>query len=407
VKCRHCNSTIYHTLIDLGFAPPSNAYLSNYELIKPEKHFPLRVKVCQQCWLVQTEDYFDSEALFKENYAYFSSTSTTWLKHATEFVTKMISELMLNKDSLVIEVASNDGYLLKNFLKANIPCIGIEPTKDTAAAAEKLGIKVIKEFFGKTLGEKLSIDGNKADLVIGNNVFAHVPNVNDFTNGLKLVLKLNGTITLEFPHLLKLLHQNQFDTIYHEHFSYFSLYTVVRIFERAGLRIFNVEELTTHGGSLRIYGCHNEDKRQTTQSVIEMLEREKLLGLQSIDGYKNLQNKAENIKNDLLIFLIDQKKSGKRVSAYGAAAKGNTLLNYAGIKKDLINCVFDSAIAKQGKFLPGTHIPILPPNLIKEAIPDYLLILPWNIANEVKNQLGWLSDYGTKFVVVMPSLQIE
>jgi hypothetical protein len=406
MKCRHCESELTLPLVDLGSAPPSNAYLTRQTLTAPEKYFPLRVLVCTQCWLVQTEDYTQADELFSADYAYFSSTSSGWLLHAAEYADKMIRQLKLTHDSLVIEVASNDGYLLKNFLAAGIPCLGIEPTASTAAAAENLGIPVMREFFGEQLGRQLAATGKQADLIAGNNVYAHVPDINDFTRGLKAALKPGGTITLEFPHLMRLIEHTQFDTIYHEHFSYLSLYTVVRIFKSFGLRIWDVEELSTHGGSLRIYGGHEEEARQVSANVDAVLTEEVRRGLQTASTYQCFQEKADRIKDDLLIFLIEQKRAGKKVAAYGAAAKGNTLLNYAGIKTDLLPFVCDAAVAKQGKFLPGSHIPILAPNALIEQRPDYLLILPWNIATEVKQQNSGLEARGTKFVTAVPRLSI-
>lgn len=407
MKCRHCRTPLEHTFLDLGFAPPSNAYLSKEALTHPELYFPLKVRVCDQCWLVQTEDYAEAHALFTSEYAYFSSTSSGWLLHAKCYAEKMISELGLNSKSHVIEVASNDGYLLKNFVEAGIPCLGIEPTDSTADAAEKLGIPVVRKFFGETLGKKLAYEGKQADLIAGNNVYAHVPDINDFTKGLKAALKPSGTITLEFPHLMRLIEQAQFDTVYHEHFSYLSLGTVTRIFAAAGLRIWRVEELTTHGGSLRVYGCHADDLRTTQQSVDILLQEEAKRGLQRLQTYLEFQPRAEKIKNDLLAFLIEQKREGKIVAAYGAAAKGNTLLNYAGVKPDLLPFVCDAAKAKQGRFMPGSHIPILPPERLAEERPDYVVILPWNIAEEVKAQNAGLANSGTKFVTAVPELHIS
>lgn len=407
MKCRHCTAPLEHTFLDLGFAPPSNAYLTSKDLSKPEKYYPLKIKVCTQCWLVQTEDYAQVDELFTPDYAYFSSTSTGWLVHAERYAEKMTRQLQLTQDSLVIEVASNDGYLLKNFVAAGIPCLGIEPTASTAAVAEKLGIPVMREFFGEQLAKQLVDKGHKADLIAGNNVYAHVPDINDFTKGLKTALKQEGTITLEFPHLMQLLEHTQFDTVYHEHFSYLSLYTVDQIFKSVGLRIWDIEELPTHGGSLRIYGCHDEDSRQTDPKVLELLAEEDKRGLQRLTTYQEFQDIADRRKNELLSFLIEQKQAGKKVAAYGAAAKGNTLLNYAGIKPDLLAFVCDAASAKQGKFMPGSHIPILAPAVLTEQRPDYLLILPWNIAAEVKQQNTRLAQCGTKFVTAVPTLEIE
>lgn len=406
MKCRHCDSPLEHTFLDLGFAPPSNAYLTFDDLTKPEKYYPLKIKVCDQCWLVQTEDYTQADELFSADYAYFSSTSTGWVAHAARYAEKMTRQLKLTKNSLVIEVASNDGYLLKNFVAAGIPCLGIEPTASTAAAAEKIGIPVMREFFGEQLGNQLAIAGKQADLIAGNNVYAHVPDINDFTRGLRAALKPGGTITLEFPHLMRLLEHTQFDTVYHEHFSYLSLYTVERIFNASGLRVWDIEELPTHGGSLRVYGCHAEDGRETTPVVSAMLAEEEQRGLQTLATYQYFQAKADRVKDDLLAFLIEQKRAGKKVAAYGAAAKGNTLLNYAGVKLDLLPFVCDAAVAKQAKFMPGSHIPILAPTVLLEQRPDYLVILPWNIAAEVKQQNAKLAELGTKFVTAVPKLEV-
>lgn len=406
MNCRHCAAPLSHTFLDLGFAPPSNAYLTAADLAKPEKYFPLRVKVCDQCWLVQTEDHAQANELFSPDYAYFSSTSSGWLAHAEHYAAQVSSELNLNADSLVIEVASNDGYLLKNFVAMRIPCLGIEPTDSTATAAEEKGIPVLREFFGEALAKQLAREGRQADLIIGNNVYAHVPHINDFTRGLKSVLKPSGTITLEFPHLMRLLEHCQFDTIYHEHYSYLSLSTVSRIFKAAGLRIWKVEELDTHGGSLRIYGCHDEDDRADHQSVVAMLQLESNYGLQQLDTYLDFQTRANKIKDDLLYFLIKQKRAGKKVAAYGAAAKGNTLLNYAGVKPDLLPLVCDAAASKQGKFMPGSHIPIFSPDQLFVEKPDYVLILPWNICEEVRRQNADIEKNGVKFIKAVPELKV-
>jgi hypothetical protein len=406
MKCRHCSSPLRHTFLDLGFAPPSNAYLTKADLSRAEKYYPLKTKVCDQCWLVQTEDYAAADELFSSDYAYFSSTSTGWLAHAARYAEEMIRRFQLGRDSMVIEVASNDGYLLKHFLAAGIPCLGIEPTASTAAAAEQLGIPVIRKFFGEQLGRQLAADGRQAALIAGNNIYAHVPDINDFTRGLKSALKPSGTITLEFPHLMQLIEHTQFDTVYHEHFSYLSLYTVERIFKAAGLRVWDVEELPTHGGSLRLYGCHAEDPRPTSVAVATLMAEEARQGLQTLATYQNFQARADRLKDDLLLFLLEQKRAQKQVAAYGAAAKGNTLLNYAGVKPDLLPFVCDAAFAKQGKFMPGSHIPILPPAALTERRPDYLLILPWNIAAEVRQANASLAERSTKFVTAVPKLEI-
>jgi hypothetical protein len=407
MKCRHCGAPLTHTFLDLGFAPPSNAYLTQADLSKPEKYYPLKIKVCDKCWLVQTEDYAQADELFSPEYAYFSSTSLGWLAHAKLYAEKMTHELGLNAQSLVIEVASNDGYLLKNFVAAGIPCLGIEPTDSTAAAAEQLGIPVLREFFGEALGQQLTAKGRQADLIAGNNVYAHVPDINDFTRALKAVLKPLGTITLEFPHLMRLIEQAQFDTVYHEHFSYLSLQTVSRIFAAAGLRVWNVEELSTHGGSLRVYGCHDADPRSTQATVSRVLQDEIKHGLQDLDTYLKFQPRADRVKDDLVSFLIDQKRLGKKVAAYGAAAKGNTLLNYAGVKPDLVEFVCDLAQAKQNKFMPGSHIRICHPNQVNWSVLDFVLVLPWNIASEVKAQLCTHLKSDALFVTAVPKLTVS
>lgn len=406
MNCRHCNQPLEHVFLDLGFAPPSNAYLSKAELIKPERYYPLKLFVCEYCWLVQTEDYAQADELFSNDYAYFSSVSNSWLEHAARYAEMITKRLGLDSNSHVIEVASNDGYLLQNFVNANIPCLGIEPTASTAAAAEKLGIPVYREFFGQSLAQRLVAEGKKADLILGNNVFAHVPDINDFTAGLKTALKPGGTITLEFPHLMRLLDQTQFDTVYHEHFSYLSLYSVSQIFAHAGLRVCDVEELPTHGGSLRVYGCHAEDGRVTAEAVPALQAEEVRRGMRSLQTYQAFQLRADRVKDDLLLFLIEQKQAGKRVAAYGAAAKGCTLLNYAGVKTDLLPYVCDAAPSKQGKYLPGTHIPVEHPDVLRERKPDIVLILPWNIQTEVMQQMAHVREWGGKFAVAVPSITI-
>ena len=406
MKCRHCDSQLTHTFLDLGFAPPSNAYLAEQDLLKSEKYYPLKIKVCDQCWLVQTEDYAQADELFSSDYAYFSSTSSGWLAHAKLYAEKMTAELCLNPQSMVIEVASNDGYLLKNFVAAGIPCLGIEPTDSTAEVAERLGIPILREFFGDALGRRLAAKGQQADLIAGNNVYAHVPDINDFTLGLKAALKLGGTITLEFPHLMRLIEQAQFDTVYHEHFSYLSLQTVSKIFTAAGLHIWHVEELPTHGGSLRVYGCHQEDQRSTRDSVYRLLKEEIQFGLQDLQTYLDFQSRADRIKDDLLMFLVKQKRAGKKVAAYGAAAKGNTLLNYAGVKPDLLKFVCDLAEAKQNKFMPGSHIPIYDPAQVNWSEFDFVVILPWNIASEIKTQLSPYLNSDALFITAVPDLVV-
>ena len=406
MKCRHCASQLKHVFIDLGFAPPSNAYLTLNDLTLPENFYPLKIKVCRNCWLVQTEDYAQADELFSSDYAYFSSTSTGWLAHAANYAQSMVTQLGLTRASHVIEVASNDGYLLKNFLAAGIPCLGIEPTASTAATAERLGVPVLREFFSEALGNRIAAEGKQADLIVGNNVFAHVPDINDFTRGLKAMLKLGGTITLEFPHLMRLIEHVQFDTVYHEHYSYLSLYTVGCIFDSAGLRLLDVEQLSTHGGSLRVFGCHKDDTRATTIAVNTLLAEEEQHGLQSMDTYNSFQHRANQVKDDLLAFLIEQKRRGKKVAAYGAAAKGNTLLNYAGVKPDLLSFICDAARSKQGKFMPGSHIPIFTPQALQEFRPDFVVILPWNLTDEIVKSNAFVREWGGKFVTAIPALQI-
>lgn len=407
MNCRHCNSPVTLTCFDLGFAPPSNAYLSTNDLHRPETYFPLKVRVCEQCWLVQTEDYADAASLFKSDYAYFSSTSSTWIAHAKRYSEEIINTCKLDGRSFVVEIASNDGYLLKNFLAAGIPCLGIEPTASTAASAELKGIPVIQQFFNATLGRQLAEAGKKADLLVANNVFAHVPDINDFTNGLKTILKSSGVITLEFPHLMRLIENCQFDTVYHEHFSYLSLHTVRDVFRSCGLRIWNVNEIPTHGGSLRVFGCHDDDFRKNDASVENLLNKENESGLMQESTYVGLQSKADRIKNDLVHFLVEQKRLNKTVVAYGAAAKGNTLLNYAGVKPDLLPFICDAAHAKQGKYMPGSHIPIIAPEKLTELRPDYVLILPWNIATEIKKVTLEFAGRDVQYVTALPQLTIS
>ena len=406
MNCRHCGTPLSHVFLDLGFAPPSNAYLSPADLRAPETTFPLKLFVCDVCWLVQTEDYAQADELFRHDYAYFSSTSQSWLAHAEAYCAMITGRLGLGPDSLVIEVASNDGYLLKNFVAAGIPCLGIEPTGGTADAAEALGVPVLREFFGEALGRGLAEEGRQADLIAGNNVYAHVPDINDFTRGLAAALKPGGTVTLEFPHLLRLIGERQFDTVYHEHFSYLSLTAVSRIFREAGLRVTDVEQLPTHGGSLRVYGCHAADPRMDGAAVARILAEEDAFGLTDLAVYRGFQELADGVKNCFLRFLLEQRAAGRSVAAYGAAAKGNTLLNYAGVRPDLLSFVCDAAPSKQFKFLPGSHIPVLPPAALAERRPDYVVILPWNIAAEVMQTQAGITAWGGRFVVAVPELKV-
>jgi SAM-dependent methyltransferase len=392
-------------MVDLGHAPLSNAYLTESDLARPEASFPLKLMVCENCWLVQTCDFVAAETMFSQDYAYYSSTSRTWLAHAQKYAADIIQQLRLDHRSLVIEIASNDGYLLKNFVQHGVPCIGIEPT-GTADTARALGIPVMQAFFNSALAEKLVQANQRADLIIGNNVFAHVPDVNDFTRAMKIALKQGGTITLEFPHLLSLIKDCQFDTIYHEHFSYFSLYTVQRILLDAGLKVIDLTLLPTHGGSLRVFAAHASDPRPVADAVGQLIAVEGEAGLRDIAVYKAFQSRISIIKADFLGFLLQKKAERRLVAGYGAAAKGNTLLNYAGVKADLLPFVADAAVAKQGKYMPGSHIPILSPEVLLSKAPDYVIILPWNLAAEIKSNLHAKGLTNCKFVTAIPKLAI-
>ena len=407
MKCRYCNTELKHVFIDLVNSPASNSFLSTNQLNEPETFYPLKVFTCSNCYLVQVDQYQKSDAIFDNQYVYFSSYSKSWLAHAKEYAEKMIRELLLDTRSQVIEIASNDGYLLQYFKEKAIPVLGIEPTANTAAVAIEKGISTITEFFGTDFARDLVKKQGRADLLIGNNVLAHVPDINDFVGGLKIMLAPGGTITMEFPHVLQLIEQNQFDTIYHEHFSYLSLFTVGLIFSSRQLVIYKVEELPTHGGSLRIFARHLEnDKLPMDQSVGEVLGKEMKKGIASLQLYEGFQEKALKVKMDLLSFLIEQKKLGKRIAGYGAAAKGNTLLNYCGVKNDLIGFVVDANPNKQNKWLPASHIPVVNEQYLREQQPDFVIIFPWNIKEEIIRQLDYIRDWGGKFVIPIPSLQI-
>ena len=407
MRCRFCNSNHLQNLVDLGYAPPSNAYIEIKDKNKPEIYFPLKVNICSECFLAQTEDFTKAEDLFTPNYAYFSSNSSTLLKHSKNYVNMIEDYLKLNEKSFVVEIASNDGYLLKNFVNKKIPCLGIEPAVETALHAEKLNITVEKKFFSYKNSKYIHKKYNKADLIIGNNVYAHVPDIKDFTKGLKNLLKDEGTITLEFPSLMNLIKYNQFDTIYHEHFSYLSLISVKKIFNSVGLKIYNIQKIKTHGGSLRIFGCHEESGKVIDTSVEEILSEEEIFGINNLDIYKSFQDKVEKIKNQFLNFLLEAKKEDKKVGAYGAAAKANTIINYAGIKKDLIPFIIDNSMAKQNKFLPGSHIKIISPEKLENLKLDYLIIFPWNLLDEIKNQNKFIKRNGTKLITLIPELKIH
>jgi SAM-dependent methyltransferase len=409
MNCRHCNTKLDHVFVDLGFSPISNDMLSVEKLKEPESYFPLKIFVCDNCFLVQVDEIKQADKIFDEEYTYFSSFSTSWLAHAKKYVDMMIDRFGFNEQSQVIEIASNDGYLLQYFNEYNVPVLGVDPTANTAEAASKKGIRTIVDFFSSELAIKQLVDkGIKADLILGNNVLAHVPDINDFVKGMKLALKSEGIITMEFPHLLKLVEECQFDTIYHEHFSYLSFYTVKQVFEKQGLQLFDVEELSTHGGSLRIFAKHAEDNsKDISNRVGDLLSKEIEAGINTLIYYSGFQSKADQIKYDCLLFLIDQKRKGKKVIAYGAAAKGNTLLNYCGIKgTDLIKFVVDASPHKQGKYLPGSHIPVVSKEEIQKYKPDTVVILPWNLKDEISDQLSFIRDWGGRFVIFIPETDI-
>lgn len=404
MKCRHCQRELERVFLDLGFAPPSNRYLRPADLQRPEQYLPLKLFVCDACWLVQTQDVAGERELFTDDYAYFSSTSTSWLEHAAAYVAAITDRLKIGPESFIVEIASNDGYLLKNFVAKGVPCLGIEPTASTAAAAEALGVPVWREFFGLELARRLVAERGPADLVIGNNVYAHVPDINDFTSGIQALLSPEGVVTLEFPHLLRLIEGAQFDTAYHEHYSYLSLSTVRRIFEATGLRVFDVHELPTHGGSLRVFGCRRASLRGESAGVLTMLQREDAFGLNNGAIYDGFQTRISSIRDGLLSYLIEKRRTKQTVAAYGAAAKGNTLLNYAGVKPDLLPYVCDAAPSKQGMYLPGTHIPIHGPDELRKRRPDSVLVLPWNLRDEIASDLGYVKQWGGELVVAVPEI---
>ncbi len=404
--CRHCNSDIRTTFLDLGYAPPSNSYLAESDLSKPEVYFPLRTYVCEKCFLVQTADFVNPGQIFNKDYKYFSSTAITWVEHTREYATRMIDSLGLDQKSFVVEIASNDGCLLRHFVQAKIPCLGVEPTKSTAFVAESIGVKTICEFFDSQLAKQVRQEGKGADLIVANNVYAHVPNINDFTYGLSILLNDSGLVTLEFPHILKLIQETQFDTIYHEHYSYFSLGTVQKIFKDSGLVVVDVEEIPTHGGSLRVYGRKAGRPWGESNKVSKVLNEERKAYLDCLQGSYGFDARVKNIKLKFLEFLISQKRIGKKIAAYGAAAKGNTLLNYFGVKQDLIEFVCDAAPSKQGLFMPGSHIPIFPPAELKNRKPDWIVILPWNIREEVMRVNEHVREWGGRFVCVIPDMRI-
>jgi 2-polyprenyl-3-methyl-5-hydroxy-6-metoxy-1,4-benzoquinol methylase len=407
MNCRFCKHEVKTEFADLVNSPASNSYLTAQQLNEPEVFYPLKVMVCENCFLVQVDEYKKSSDIFNSDYAYFSSYSTSWLAHCKAYTQMMVERFGYNEKSVVTEIASNDGYLLQYFKEKNINVLGIEPTSNTAEVAIKKGITTVVDFFGVSLAKQLAAEVKKTDLLLGNNVLAHVPDIMDFVGGMAILLKDNGVITMEFPHLFQLVLNNQFDTIYHEHFSYLSFTTVSKIFEANNLIMFDVEEVSTHGGSLRIFAKHkNDSSKAISSNIANMLKKEKEAGMLNIEYYKNFQVKIEGIKNDLLEFLLQQKHDGKKVAAYGAAAKGNTLLNYCGIKKDMISFVVDANPNKQNKFMPASHIPIVTEDYIWTGKPDFIIILPWNIKDEIIKQLNYVSAWGGKFVVPIPKLQI-
>ena len=407
MKCRHCSAALRLPFLDLGSAPPSNAYLSEAALNAPETWFPLRLLVCTQCWLVQTEDHAGREALFSDDYAYFSSFSSSWLAHAQTYVQAMCARFGLGAQSQVCEVAANDGYLLQYVQQAGVPCYGVEPTASTAAAAKAKGIAIVERFFGVELARELVGQGRQADLTAANNVLAHVPDINDFVAGFTHLLKPSGVATFEFPHLLRMVQFSQFDTAYHEHYSYLSFTAVQRIFAANGLSVFDVQELPTHGGSLRVFAQRADTGRQAeAQGVRQVLAEEQAAGIASAAFYAGFQAQAERISRGLWRFLLEQHAAGKTVAAYGAAAKGNTLLNFSGVRAHMLPYVVDKNPAKQGQFMPGSRIPIVDEAHLRAARPDWVLILPWNLREEIMAQLAYIREWGGRFATAVPQLEL-
>jgi len=403
MKCRHCHTELKHKFIDLGISPPSNAYLTKKALDEPEASYPLKVMVCDCCWLVQTEDFVRADEMFSVDYAYFSSFSASWLNHAKSYVDSITSRLNLDENKTVVEIAANDGYLLQYFKNKGIPCYGIEPTHNTANAARDKGIEIIEDFFNATKAVQLAKQGRQADLIVANNVLAHVPDINDFVKGFSKLLKVNGVSTFEFPHLLNLVEKYQFDTIYHEHYSYLSFTTTCAILKSNGMTVFDVEEIKTHGGSLRVYAQRSDTGKQpVSKSVSELQKKENEIGISSLQFYEGFQKKAEHIKLEFLTFLTKTKQSDKKVAGYGAAAKGNTLVNFSGVGPDLLPYVVDKNIEKQGKYMPGSHIPIVEESRLKLDQPHYVVIFPWNIQQEIMEQLKYIQDWEGKFVTFIP-----
>jgi len=405
-RCRFCGNELHQVFVDLGMSPLANSYLMVEDLQKMEPHYPLCIYVCDKCYLAQLPVFETPEGIFSD-YAYFSSFSDSWLKHAKSYTDLMVERFGYNTNSYVVEIASNDGYLLQYFKEKSIPILGIEPAKNVAEAANEAGIPTLVKFFGTNTAKELAAEGKHADLVIGNNVLAHVPGLNDFVEGMKIILKKDGVITMEFPHLMRLVAENQFDTMYHEHFSYFSFSTVEKVFAKHGLTLFDVEELTTHGGSLRIYARHSEDNTKPVgKRVSDLKSREEAAGMTKMEYYLSFGEKVKETKRNILEFLIKAKREGKSIAGYGAPAKGNTLLNYCGVGTDFVEYTLDRSPHKQGQYLPGTHIPIYHPDKIKETKPDYLLILPWNLKEEIMEQMSYIREWGGKFVTLIPEPEV-
>lgn len=406
IECRFCGNSLTYSFVDLGMSPLSNSYLRHEELQEMEPYYPLNVYVCEQCYLVQLPEFEAPEKIFSD-YAYFSSYAETWLKHAKAYTELMVGRFGYGPNSRVVEIASNDGYLLQYFKEKSVPVLGIEPATNVAKVANEAGIPTLVKFFGTKTAMELAAEGKHADLLIGNNVLAHVPDLNDFVEGMRIILKKDGVVTMEFPHLMRLVEENQFDTIYHEHFSYFSFTTVEKVFAKHGLTLFDVEELPTHGGSLRIYARHNEDdSKPISERVSGLKNREEAAGMTKMEYYLSFGEKVKETKRNILDFLIKAKREGKSIVGYGAPAKGNTLLNYCGVRTDFIEYTLDRSPHKQGQYLPGTHIPIYHPDKIKETKPDYLVILPWNLKEEIMEQMSYIREWGGKFVTLIPEPEV-
>jgi SAM-dependent methyltransferase len=404
--CRFCAAPLRHTFADLATSPLANSFLSEEQLRQGELFYPLHAYVCEQCFLVQLEEFETPAGIFSD-YVYFSSVSTSWVEHARSYVEAAIPRFELGSESSVVEIASNDGYLLKWFVEAGVPVLGIEPAANVAAVAEERGVPSLVEFFGSELATRLADERPRPDLIIGNNVLAHVPDINDFVEGLHILLAPSGTITMEFPHLLRLIEETQFDTIYHEHFSYLSLVAVDQVFAAHGLRLYDVEKLRSHGGSLRIYACHEEAPHETTERLAELREREDASGLRELETYTSFGDRVRALKLELLAFLLEAKREGKTVAAYGAAAKGVTMVNYCGVRSDLVEYVADRSEHKQGLFMPGSRIPVHPPERLDETKPDYVLILAWNLKDEIMSQLAHLREGGARFVTPVPHVEVH